>query len=1111
MMHPVVFFDFLSFLASTAALIFVLKGWRRAPKRDARVLLTGLLAFIMFYTLCLVLEWSGATNALETTEDFIGALVPMWWAFVFYAFLQEITNRDRRESEACLRESEQRYRDLVENINDVIYATDDKGVITYISPTVKSVLGYGSSEIIGQSYTEFVHDEDLPRIMEQFQRVISGHVEPSEYRLLTKSGEVRWVLTSSRRVSVGGRVTGLRGVLTDISKRKKVEEALRQSEAFNKGIIKSSYDCIKVLDLEGRLQFMSRGGQDLLEIHDITPYLNESWVDFWKGAYQVAALDAISKAKKGCLGSFQGFCPTVSGRPRWWDVIITPIEGTDGNVERLLSISRDITDGKRAEQALRESEERFQQVAENAEEWIWEVDVQGLYTYSSPIVEKVLGYEPEEVVGKKHFYDLFHPEEREQIKKAALEVFARKEPFREFVNPNAHKNGDIVWLSTSGVPILDKEGNLIGYRGADTNITGRKHAEEELTKSEEKYRTLFESAADAIVLVDTQGNLLDVNHRSEQETGYSRGEILGTNVFTSGIMTKSSSAEALLHFTRLLRGQEQTMFEIIGATKAGDVIPYEITAVPLKKDGLPVAVQAILRNISERKQAEETLRMEKEKFEILVEESPLAVSLIGEDGQYKYVNPKFFEMFGYTLEDVSHGRAWFDKAYPDREYREEVISAWIGDIENSHVGQARARTFTVRCKDGSEKFIHFRPVTMENGDQLVIYEDITQTRRLERQLRQAQKMEAIGTLAGGIAHDFNNILTPILVRTEMALMEIPAHSSVRLNLEEALEAGQRAKELVKQILTFTRQLDQEPISMNLSPIVKESLKLLRASLPSTIEIRKNIKADSGLVVADPTQMQQVVMNLCTNAAQAMNKMGSVLEVALSDAELDEETAKSYPGLSPGSYVRLRVSDTGSGIEPGIKDRIFDPYFTTKAPGEGTGIGLAVVHGIVKSHSGLITVDSEPGKGTTFTVLLPTIGCKVAVESKIFDSLPTGNERILFVDDEKPIAKVTQQMLEGLGYEVESRTSSIEALAAFREHPDEFDLVITDMTMPNMTGKTLAQELIEIRPDVPVILCTGFSHVMNEEEALRIGIRAFVMKPLVMRDLAETIRKVLDNN
>ena len=1111
MMHPVVFFDFLSFVASSTSLIFLLKGWHRALKRDARVVLTGLLAFIIFYTLCLVLEWSGATNAFERTEDFIGALVPMWWAFVFYAFLQEITNRDRRQSEECLRESEQRYRDLVENINDVIYATDEKGVMTYISPAVESALGYRPSEMIGQSYAEFIHDEDLPRIMEQFQRAILGHVELIEYRVLTKSGEIRWILSSSRRVLVGGSVTGLRGVLTDISERKKVEEALRQSEAFNTGIIKSSYDCIKVLDLEGRLEFMSQGGQKLLEIDDITPYLNKSWVDFWKGADQVAALHAISKAKNGYRASFQGFCPTVSGRPKWWDVVITPIEGTDGSVERLLSISRDITDRKRAEKAQRESEERFQQIAANAEEWIWEVDAQGLYTYSSPLLEKVLGYKPEEAVGKKHFYDLFHPEEREQIKKAALEVFARKEPFREFVNPNAHKNGDIVWLSTSGVPILDKEGNLIGYRGADTNITGRKHAEEELTKSEEKYRTLFESAADAIVLVDTQGNLLDVNHRSEQETGYSRGEILGTNVFTSGIMTKSSSAEALLHFTRLLRGQEQTMFEIIGATKAGDVIPYEITAVPLKKDGLPVAVQAILRNISERKQAEETLRMEKEKFEILVEESPLAVSLIGEDGQYKYVNPKFFEMFGYTLEDVSHGRAWFDKAYPDREYREEVISAWIGDIENSHVGQARARTFTVRCKDGSEKFIHFRPVTMENGDQLVIYEDITQTRRLERQLRQAQKMEAIGTLAGGIAHDFNNILSAILGYTELARNSLIDGTKAKADFEEVLKAGHRAKDLVKQILTFSRQAAGEPVPLQMSLVIKEVLKLLRSSLPTTIEMRQDITA-SGKVLADPTQIHQVVMNLCTNAYHAMGEEGGVLEIKLSEVVLDPEFAAQLPDLSPGPYMLLTVGDTGHGIDKAIMTRIFEPYFTTKEMDRGTGLGLSMVHGIVTSYGGAITVDSEPGEGTTFHVYLPMIEHVEEMDAVEAEKpLPTGHERILLVDDDPVVADIGKKMLERLGYEVACRTSSADALGLFGKKPDYFDLVICDMVMPQMAGDKLARELMRIQPGIPIIVCTGFSERISAEKAAAMGIRGFLMKPVLMKEMAETVRNILDKN
>jgi nitrogen-specific signal transduction histidine kinase len=372
-------------------------------------------------------------------------------------------------------------------------------------------------------------------------------------------------------------------------------------------------------------------------------------------------------------------------------------------------------------------------------------------------------------------------------------------------------------------------------------------------------------------------------------------------------------------------------------------------------------------------------------------------------------------------------------------------------------------------------------------------------------------MEAIGTLAGGIAHDFNNILGAIIGYTEMALYEAPASSKNRNNMEEVLKAGHRAKDLVQQILAFSRQSEQERQPVLIHLIIKEALKLLRASLPSTIEIRQNIRTDLGAVLADPTQIHQVMMNLCTNAHHAMSEKGGMLGVTLSDVELDVKEVVAYPDLKPGSYLKLTVSDTGQGMDPNVIERIFDPYFTTKEKGVGTGLGLAVVHGIVKSHGGMITVQSEKGKGSAFQVFFPVVKTQVKPEAKTMESLHTGNERILFVDDEQALVDLGKKMLESLGYRAECRMSSIEALESFRSQPDKFDLVITDMTMPNMTGERLAKEMMGIRPDIPIILCTGYSERITREEAMELGIKEFVLKPFKINDFANTIRKVLDNN
>jgi len=381
-------------------------------------------------------------------------------------------------------------------------------------------------------------------------------------------------------------------------------------------------------------------------------------------------------------------------------------------------------------------------------------------------------------------------------------------------------------------------------------------------------------------------------------------------------------------------------------------------------------------------------------------------------------------------------------------------------------------------------------------------------KKLESQLQQAQKMESIGTLAGGIAHDFNNILSPIMIHSEMAMMELASDNPIRHNLKEIYKAGERASDMVKQILTFSRKEEGKRAEIKVTPVLKEVLKMLRSTIPTTIDIQQNLEVESDTVLADPTQIHQIMLNLGTNAAHAMREKGGTLKVSLVQEDLDSDDAEQYPDLNPGSYLRLIVSDTGSGIDDETMQRIFEPYFTTKEVGEGSGMGLALIHGIVKSYDGDITVESEPGKGTTFNVYLPRIEADVSPVEEPSIQIPRGTERILFVDDEKAAAEAIKPMLENLGYNVIARTGSIEALKAFKNDPNGFDLVITDQTMPNMTGKDLAKEIMSIRSDIPIILCTGFSEQIDEVKAKEMGI-SFVMKPIVLSQIANTIREVLD--
>lgn len=381
-------------------------------------------------------------------------------------------------------------------------------------------------------------------------------------------------------------------------------------------------------------------------------------------------------------------------------------------------------------------------------------------------------------------------------------------------------------------------------------------------------------------------------------------------------------------------------------------------------------------------------------------------------------------------------------------------------------------------------------------------------KRLEKHLRDSQKLEAIGTLAGGIAHDFNNILFAITSYAEMGTKKISNPERIKHYLRRILQASERAKELIHQILTFSRQHEQEFKPMTLTPIIKESLRLMRASLPRTIEIHKNIETTKDRILADPTQMHQVLINLCTNAGYAMRDTGGVITVDLVESFVDSEFAKTHD-IKEGNYLKLTVADTGEGIEKEVMDHIFEPFFTTKPVDEGTGMGLAVVHGIVKSHDGAIIVSSEPGKGTIFDVYFPKIEEHPEFQKSIAQTRFKGEENILLIDDESMIIEALQDILEDLGYNVTASINSVGALEIFRNHPEQFDLVITDQTMPKMTGTQLTKELLRIRPDIPVIIITGFGDTTFQKKSKDIGIREYLTKPVTEQQLSHTVRQVLN--
>ena len=529
---------------------------------------------------------------------------------------------------------------------------------------------------------------------------------------------------------------------------------------------------------------------------------------------------------------------------------------------------------------------------------------------------------------------------------------------------------------------------------------------------------------------------------------------------------------------------------------------------PLELLNLLEKVFDIINLKVEKYQAEENLRASENRFRTIFETAEDAIFMKNGNLEYILINPSAKRLFGLSASQMIGRRN-------EELFKDGAITRLRQIDSRVLAGEIIREEFTKQSKSGLMTF-HTISVPIMNGAGKVagicgIARDITEKLNLEAQLMQAQKMEAIGTLAGGIAHDFNNILGAIGGYAELAQFDIPESGTTKAHLDEIIKATKRASGLVKQILAFSRQDTIEAKPMHLIPIVKECLQLVRATLPATIEIHQKLESYPDLIIASPTQIHQLMMNLAANAAHAMTKAGGTLSIELENINLDSTMSSEYGHLKPGPYVMLTVEDTGQGMDETIKNRIFDPYFTTKEKGVGTGLGLSLVHGIVSKIGGEITVESELGKGTTFRVYLPRIDTGAVEKTKPLNPIPEGRECILFVDDEEVLVDIGQKMLEKLGYKVIARTSSLEALEAFRAQADKIDLVISDLTMPNMTGDILAQELMRLKPDLPVIVCSGFSEQMNEQNARSMGIREFVMKPLVMRKLADTIRKVLDED
>jgi PAS domain S-box-containing protein len=650
---------------------------------------------------------------------------------------------------------------------------------------------------------------------------------------------------------------------------------------------------------------------------------------------------------------------------------------------------------------------------------------------------------------------------------------------------------------------------LYVYRPSIKHIIKHQQSENELNDKESQLNDLL-SNIDAIVLEGDPLDIYYVGGRVERLLGYPREKWFedpdGPSGFWSKLLHPDDKDKFEICSMAIKKGQNHS-FEYRMKDSNGDYRWFYDAVTVEVEEGVPVKARSIIVDITDRKRNEEALRESEARLKAIFNATLDPIVMYNNQGHPVYLNAAFTEVFGWRLDELKGRRIPFVPAT-----EKEIAAAKIDELYAGKPVRLDTKRIT-KQGDIIDVVLSSAGIKEPQGDYIgmvVNLTDITERKKLEAQFQQTQKMETIGTLAGGIAHDFNNILFPIVGYTEMLLEDIPKDSPMRSSLDEIYTGALRAGELVKQILTFSRQDDNKPKPIKMQTVIKEVLKLIRSTIPTTIEIKQDIRNDCGIINADPTQIHQVVMNLATNAYHALEDSGGELKVSLKEIELDEHGVIS-PGMKPGSYACLTVADTGVGMDKDLTAKIFDPFFTTKEKGKGTGMGLSVVHGIVKNAGGGIHVHSELGKGTEFHVYLPVMkSLSKQQETQSREPIQGGTERILLVDDEEAIVTMEKQMLERLGYSVVSRINSVEATEAFRADPDKFDMVITDMAMPNMSGEKLASELVKIRPDIPILLCTGFSERMPGKEAEALGIKGLLMKPIVRKDLAKKIREVLDN-
>jgi two-component system cell cycle sensor histidine kinase/response regulator CckA len=1023
----------------------------------------------------------------------------------------------RKRVKEALQTTNERLNYLLTSTSAAIYTSKTSGDYgaTSITENVKQMMGYEPREFIENSsfWIGHVHPEDRQRLLNELPRIFEQESYIYEYRFLHKDGNYRWVCDDMKLIKDEfGSPIEIIGYWTDITERKQAEEKLKESERRFRIIFEGAIDGILLADIEtkkfhtGNMMICTMLGYSLEEIKNL------SVTDIHPKEALPFVMEQFDKLARGEITKTSELPVKRKDGSVFYAEISTVLLKLDGETY-LMGSFRDITERKRAEEAVREGEERFRLAFENANTGVCLVDLDGNLLRVNNKMCEIFGYTKEELE-RMTVNNIAHPEDID-VSPAFIKKTLRGETDRgTFEKRYFHKKGHTVTCQVSSSLVRDAEGSPLYFISHVHDITERKQAEEALRQSEERYRTILEDIEEGYFEVDLTGRSTFVNDSLCRIHGYPREELLGID--NRRFVDKENAKKAFEAFNRVYRtGEPGRLFDYEVIRKDGTKRQVEVFP-SLRKDssGNPIGFRGITRDVTERKQAEELLQKEREISLSILENAPYGVALIDEGGKYIYINPEFVNTTGYTLQDIPTGKDWFQKVFPDPKDRERMIQLWKEDRSK---GNMTNKEFGITCKDGSMREIEIRSTFLRDSRAVIVLHDITERKRAEErmeslreQLRQSQKMEAIGRLAGGIAHDFNNLLTIIKGYSQLSLIELKENTPLRENIEHIHTATDRAADLVRQLLAFSRRQILAMRVLDLNTTLANLHNMLRRLIGEDIELTTVLAEDLGRVKTVLGWIEQAIMNLVVNARDAMPS-GGKLTIETGNADLDDAYVGGHVGVKPGRYVVLSVSDTGVGMTPEVRERLFEPFFSTKEKDKGTGLGLSTVYGIVKQSDGDIWVYSEPGKGSTFKIYLPRVEepLEQPREKVLGDELLRGNETILLVEDEEEVRKLAVRVLERQGYKVLAARDGDEALIICERHQDPIHLLLTDVVMPGMNGHEVAKRLDSLHPEMKVLYMSGYTDNAIVLHGVLVKGVNYIQKPFTVDALTKKVREVLE--